>query len=276
MRIWRALGATLAAALIALPVAGCTPAAVLGTGRRAPCAAVFFGVAGSGQGPHFPAPSDVPRGMSRADARDYGPVVARVKDALEVVSGNRLAAARAIAYPATTAAHWASLGGLTGLVASEAIGARHVVAAIRRSYRGGCAERPVLLAGYSQGAEVVVQAVDALPARRRRSVTVALFGNPSFEPGLRGNFPARSANAGVRPTFLGRRAALLLPKAVRRRTIDVCAPGDPVCGVGHPFGGVAGEIDYLVSHMAIHSTAYGTRYADLAARFLWQHRVPMH
>jgi hypothetical protein len=62
---------------------------------------------------------------------------------------------------------------------------------------------------------------------------------------------------------------------VRRRTIDVCAPGDPICGVGHPFGGVAGEIDYIVNHMPIHTSAYGARYARMAARYLWRHRVPM-
>lgn len=213
--------------------------------------------------------------MSRADARNFGPVVARVKDVVQRIAGIRLAAATPIAYPAATAAQWATLDGLTGLVASEAIGARHLVAAIHRSYRRGCADRPALLAGYSQGAEVVVQAVDALPARRQRSATVALIGNPSYQPGLPGDYPARSANAGVRPTFLGARAALLLPAAVRRRTIDVCAPGDPICGVAHPFGGVAGEIDYVLTHMPVHTSAYGPRYARVAAAYLWRHRVPM-
>jgi hypothetical protein len=214
--------------------------------------------------------------MTRADARDYGPVIARVKNDVQRIAGTRLASAAAIDYPATTASHWVTLGGLTGLAASEAIGAHHLDAAIRRSYRGGCAARPVLVAGYSQGAEVVVQAVDALPARRQRSVTVALFGNPSYEPGMRGDFPPGAPNAGVRPTFLGRHAALRLPAAVRRRTIDICAPGDPICGVADPFGGVAGKIDYVVSHLPIHTSAYGTRYARVSAHYLWRHRVPMH
>ena len=275
MRNGRGIGAAIAAALIAVPAAGCSPGSVNGSGHRAPCPAVFFGVAGSGQGPQFPAPADVPRGMTRADARNYGPIVARVKDAVQRVAGPRVAAAKAIDYPAVTAEHWAWLNGLTGLAASEAVGARHLLAAIRRSYRRGCAARPVLVAGYSQGAEVVVQAVDALPARRQRSVTVALLGNPSYEPGLRGDFPAGARDAGVRPTFLGTNAALRLPAAVRRRTIDLCAPGDPVCGVAHSFGGVAGQIDYILAHMPIHTSAYRSRYADMAARYLWRHRVPM-
>lgn len=275
MRTKRAVGAAVAALLIAAPVAGCSPEPVRGFGHRAPCPAVFFGVAGSGQGPRYPAPTDVPRGMSRADARDYGPPVARVKDAVQRVAGPRLATAKAISYPAATASQWGTLAGLTGLATSEAIGVRHLTAAIRRTYRRGCAARPVLLAGYSQGAEVIVQAVDALPKPRQRSVTVALLGNPSYEPLLPGDYPADARNAGIRPTFLGAAAALRLPATVRRNTIDLCAPGDPICGMGHPFGGMAGEIDYLVSHLPIHTSGYGSRYAGVAARFLWRHRIPM-
>lgn len=212
--------------------------------------------------------------MTRRDARNFGPTIARVKTALERVAGRRLAVARAVNYPAATAAHWATLGGLTGLARSEAIGARHLVADIRRTYRLGCEARPVLLAGYSQGAEVVAEAVQHLPARRRRSVTVALLGNPSYEPGLPGDYPRGGTEAGVRPALLGG-SAVTLPSGVRHRTIDICAPHDPVCGVAHEPGGLLGEIGYVIGHLSVHDSAYGSAYATHAARFLWQHRVPM-
>jgi hypothetical protein len=213
--------------------------------------------------------------MTRRDARNFGPVIARVKIDLQQLAGPRLARASAVDYPATTAVHWVSLNGLSGLAASEAVGARHLVAAIRRTYRLGCGARPVLLAGFSQGAEVVAEAVRHLPTRRQRSVTVALLGNPSYEPGIPGDYPHGGTEAGVRPTFLSG-STVTLPSGVRRRTIDICAAGDPVCGVAHEVGGLLGEIAYVMRHLSVHDSAYGPAYAAQAARFLWRHRVPMH
>jgi hypothetical protein len=201
-------------------------------------------------------------------------VVAQVKTALQRLAGRRLAHAHWVTYPAAAAPDWATLAGLTGLAASEALGTRRLLAAIRHSYRNGCGARPVLLAGYSQGAEVVTAAVDRLPAPRQRSVTVALLGNPSFEPGVRGDVPRNSTESGVRPTFLGG-SAITLPASVRRRTIDICAPGDPVCGVAHEVGGTLGEIAYVLQHLPRHTSGYGASYAARAARYLWRHRVPM-
>jgi hypothetical protein len=212
--------------------------------------------------------------MTRSDARNFGPVIARVKDDLQRLGGARIALAQPVDYPATTPAHWVSLTGLTGLDASETTGARHLDAAIRRTYRLGCGSRPVLLAGFSQGAEVVAQAVRHLPARRQRSVTVALLGNPSYEPKLPGDYPRGATDAGIRPTFLGG-SAVSLPSGVRTRTIDICAPGDPVCGVAPEPGGLLGELGYVLGTLSTHDSAYGPAFAAQAARFLWRHRVPM-
>jgi hypothetical protein len=266
-----ALGAT---GILASATA-CTRASVVGAGHRAPCPAVFFGVAGSGEGPRFPTPSAVPPGVSRRDARDFGPLLAEVKGELARFAGPGLASATGLDYPAATASHWLGATGLTGLDASESAGTRALVAAIRHSYGDGCGARPVLLAGYSQGAEVVSRAVDALSPRRRRSITVALFGDPSFEPGRRGDVPADAAAAGIRPTLLAG-SARQLPADVRARTIDVCAPHDPICGVPHSRTGVLGESAYVLEHLATHTSAYlDSGWVARAARFLWQHRVPM-
>jgi hypothetical protein len=89
-----------------------------------------------------------------------------------------------------------------------------------------------------------------------------------------GDYPGHTLAAGIRPTF-GAGAAFALPADVRRRTIDVCAPGDPVCGVDPKLTGLFARISWVLEHVKIHDEAYafaGTRYALAAARFLWQHR----
>lgn len=266
---WRRAG--LAAALLA---AGCTTS-VAGTGRLAPtCPAVFFGVAGSGQGVHNPAPAAVPPGVSAGDALRYGTTVGLLKADLARVAGRRLARAEAVDYPAVPVSQYIGPDGLTAdLDASEAQGVRSLVAGIRAATTGACATRPVLLSGYSQGAEVVVRAVSALSPDRRGHVAVALFGNPSYQPGLVGDYPGHTAAAGLRPTF--RHTAFTLPPDVRARTLDVCAPGDPVCGVDPALHTVLGRVAWVLHHVDVHEDAYAfgaAGYARTAAEFLWQHR----
>ena len=267
---WRA-----ALAGVGLLAAGCT-STVTGHGSTAPtCPAVFFGVAGSGQGLQNPPPTVVPPGVSAADARRYGTTVALLKTDLIKAASGGIAAATSIDYPAIAVDRYIGPGGLTGdLDTSEARGVRALVAAIRQSYRGGCDTRPVLLSGYSQGAEVVIRAVNRLRPAQQQHVTVALFGNPSFQPGTIGDFPAGGAAQGIRPTF--EHVSFTLPPDVRRRTIDVCAPGDPVCGVDPAASTVLGRVASVLGHVRIHADAYafGTAgYAATAAAFLWRHRT---
>jgi hypothetical protein len=148
------------------------------------------------------------------------------------------------------------------------------VTAIRAARRGQCAGRAVLLSGYSQGAEVVIRAVGRLTPAERAKASVALFGNPSYQPGQPGDFPGASDAAGIRPAFT-RGAAFTLPADVRSRTIDVCAPGDPVCGVD-PNLKFLDRISWVIGHAKIHENAYASGRQGLtkrAAQFLWQHRA---
>lgn len=258
-----------------LVLAGCS-ASVTGEGRVAPtCPAVFFGVAGSGQGVHNPGPAAVPPGLSADDALQYGTTVGLLKTLLARLAGRQLARAEAVDYPAIPVSRYLGPGGLTAdLDASEAQGVQALLGLIRRATAGTCARRPVLLAGYSQGAEVVVRTVAALSVDERASVSVALFGNPSYQPGVPGDFPGHTQAAGIRPTF--RHVAYTLPPDVRARTLDVCAPGDPVCGVDPTLRSLLGRVTWVLDHVKIHEDAYafGTAgYALLAARFLWQHRT---
>lgn len=259
---------------LGLLTAACT-STVAGHGTlHAACAPVFFGVAGSGQGPQNPPPANVPAGVSQADADRYGTTVGLLKTELTRMAGHRLASAAAIDYPAIPVDEYIGAAGLSGtLDVSETLGVRRLVAAIRVSYRGGCNGRPVLLAGYSQGAEVVTRAVDRLTSLQQSGVTVALLGNPSHLPHLPGNYPASSAASGIRPAFES--GAYRLPPAVRMHTIDICAAGDPVCGVDPSLKTFFGKIDYVLSHAKIHGEAYafGSQgYTRVGAQYLWRHR----
>jgi hypothetical protein len=235
---------------------------------------VFFGVPGSGQGLRHPPPSALPAGVSRTVAHAYGTAIGLVRTLLGKQAGSRLAAAHAIDYPATALQNWFGTGGQpTNLDASEAQGTRTLLNAITSAEQGSCVGRPVLLAGYSQGAEVVIRAVNALSPDQRVGVVVALFGNPSYEPGQTGDYPGTVIARGVRPSFTG--TGYALPLDVRARTIDVCASGDPVCAMNPAARTDGDRLGYLIRHAGTHASAYAfdhPRYAELAARFLWQHR----
>jgi hypothetical protein len=261
------------AAVAVLLAAGCS-ATVSGTGQvGAACAPVFFGVAGSGQGVENPPPAGRPAGVSEADADQYGTAIGLLKTDLVRRAAGRLAATEAIDYPAISIEHYAGAAGLTGnLDLSEGIGVRNLARAIMASERGRCLGRPVLLAGYSQGAEVVIRAVNALTPQQRSGVAVAMFGNPSYQPGVLGDYPGGTVARGIRPSFRG--VAYALPADVRARTLDVCAPGDPVCGMDPRRTTIIGKLAYIIDNANVHITAYAfgsAGYAAKAAAFLWRY-----
>lgn len=268
--------------LLASAAVGCTsgstttsPTSVDGTGSTRPtCRPVFFGVPGSAEGIENAPPRVVPPAVSRADARRYGATIGLLKTELTALAGPRLASTKAIDYPAIPlTASLSPLEFLAKLAASEQHGVTALASAIRRSYAAGCAARPVLVAGYSQGAEVVIQAVDRLTAAQQARVAVVLFGNPSYLPNLPGDFPGGKRVAGVRPS-LGQRA-FRLPASVRSRTLDVCAPADGVCGVDPRRHRGFGALAYVLTHLDAHDRAYAFEhdgYVRHAAHFLWAHR----
>jgi hypothetical protein len=270
----RVRGLAALAAVVAALTTGCSTTTE-GHGRaEAQCAPVFFGVPGSGQGLLNNASGAAAAGVSAADAKRYGSTVGRLKTELVAVAGGGLAKTASIDYPAIPVIRYIGAGGLTAdLDLSEGKGATTLVRAIRATQQGSCGTRAVLLSGYSQGAEVVIQAVNRLSTAEKSRVSVALFGNPSYQPGQPGDFPGGSDAAGIRPTFTNG-AAFTLPTDVRARTIDVCAPGDPVCGVD-PKLTFFDRISWVIGHVKIHENAYSSGEQGLtktAAKFLWQHR----
>jgi hypothetical protein len=197
-----------------------------------------------------------------------------LKTKLVALAGSRLATAHAVSYPATALPNWFGADGRpTGLNASEAAGAQALVTSIRDAEGGRCLGRPVLVAGYSQGAEVVIRAVNALSPQQQAGVAVVLFGNPSYLPGVVGDYPGTVHARGLRPSITG--VAYTLPTSVRRRTLDICAPGDPVCGMNPAAKSESAQLAYLTQYSYVHASAYAfgsSGYARLGAQFLWQHR----
>ena len=195
-------GRATAAALLLL-TAGCSTT-VTGHGAHAlTCAPVFFGVPGSGQGVLNPAPGGRPAGITADDARRYGTSVARVKNVLLATAGTHAVSARAVDYPAISTEKYLGVTGLSrALEVSEKKGVAVLRADLRRAYRNGCRNRPVLLAGYSQGAEVVIRTVRGLAPAQRAARDARAARQSELPPraagGLPGGLPGLGAAADVR------------------------------------------------------------------------------
>jgi hypothetical protein len=160
-----------------------------------------------------------------------------------------------------------------GLGKSEATGEQNLTNLIN-TYRGqaaaaGCPNAPMLLAGYSQGAEVVIRTVDALPAATRKTVAVALVGDPSFRPGLASDYNLNSGTAlkGIRPSLLVGQS-YNMASDVAGRTEDICAASDPICA--YHASEIAGLIDGSSAHYNyVNLTSGGISLVQRAANFLW-------
>jgi hypothetical protein len=195
-------------------------------------------------------------------------------------AGQKLRNSAILSYPAvqwykyvkpSLSLNWNNLG------KSEATGEKNLLAEINTdraaATKAGCPNAPILLAGYSQGAEVVVRTVDALPQAVRNTVSVALLGNPSFSPGAAGDLDLNTSPGlrGIRPSFaLGQKYTLT--SDVLKRTIDICAASDPICAYH------VSEVPALATGTSAHYhyvilTHNGTTLTDYAANSLWAHRA---
>ena len=135
----------------------------------------------------------------------------------------------AIDYPAVAAlfvhpnlsSTWRTLEG------SEVKGVAAMRAAIVRAHQG-CSGRPILLAGYSQGADVVTRTVNALSVSEQSSVSVGMLGSPNFLPYKTGDLGTYNhGRRGIRQSF--HQTTFRLSENVLHRSVDVCLNGDSVC-----------------------------------------------
>jgi hypothetical protein len=203
----------------------------------------FIGGRGSGQSP-------------RGDGGDYGPanryglgpLIYSVYDQLAGLVGRDQIAAYGVHYPAV---------GLTGSLPEylKLLGAflrGKWVGAYRDSVRAGTADtlahlrerRRVcgaatrfILAGYSQGAQAVGDALQGMTDAERASVAAAvLFGDPYFN--------ARSASSMATDAdhngFLGVRGEW--PASLAGKVFSYCRPHDPICGISRRVP-IAGHVD---------------------------------
>ena len=233
-----------------------------------PCSASFIGVPGSGQAK---ANSSVEMTTVQAWVTSYAGR-----------AGQKLRNSAILSYPAVQwytyvkpnlSLHWNNLG------TSEATGEKNLLAKINAdraaATKAGCLGAPILLAGYSQGAEVVIRTVDALPQTVRNTISVALLGNSSFTPGAAGDLDLNTSSGlrGIRPSFLlGQKYTLT--SDVLKRTIDICVASDPICA--YHVSEVPGLLPplYTSAHYHYVSLTYGgIPLAQYAAIILWGHRV---
>ena len=205
---------------LAAGVAGAMASSSPASAAVQPCSPSFIGVPGSGE--------------SNTHSPTISAVLATV-NADAAKAGVQLRNSTLLPYPAVRPSQYVTFSSINinNLGKSEASGESNLMALIT-AYRAastaaGCPGAPILLAGYSQGAEVVIRTVDALPLAVRNTITIALLGNPSFKPGLSQDFDLSStAYQGVRPSLLhGQRYNL--KSDVISRTIDLCAASDPIC-----------------------------------------------
>ena len=244
-------------AAIGLPIARSSAATL--TPSAAACAPSFIGVPGSGQTATSGAEMLAVQRSVEADAES---------------AGLTLRADQIVSYPAVPWYRFAA-DKLNALGVSEVAGEQSLLADISDdhalSVAAGCPQASILLAGYSQGAEVVVRAVDSLSAATAATISVALVGNPSFVVSQPGDLDlnTRLRYFGIRPKLTGKKYTLRAD--VLPRTIDICAASDPICA--YHLSEIPGLIDGRSSHYHYASLTYrGSTLTEVAAVALWSHR----
>jgi cutinase len=102
-----------------------------------------------------------------------------------------------------------------------------------------CPNTRMVLGGYSQGAAVIDLSTSAMPPQVADHVAaVALFGNPSS------GFSSMLSGGGPLPTI----SPLYGPK-----TIDLCAPDDPICSAG---ANIMAHVSYVQSGMTSQAATF--------------------
>ncbi|HEY1619100.1 MAG TPA: cutinase family protein [Streptosporangiaceae bacterium] len=219
--------ATAVAAVVATVTAGASPSQAA-AGQAKGCApAVFYGVKGSAE---------------NSSSASMGPTISTLASLLKTdLAGSVRMTVVPVSYPAVSALA-AIDGGLfngTNYQASRDKG----VAALSSLVIGQlvkCPDTRLVLAGYSQGADVVGKYLaSGLPSLVTSHIAgVAMLGDPRFNPAST-SIDAGSFNPKYGPIFgkfpllpaehhaEGRRK--LLPAALRGATISVCDKGDMIC-----------------------------------------------
>ncbi|GAC1369722.1 MAG: hypothetical protein NVSMB39_1880 [Candidatus Saccharimonadales bacterium] len=175
--------------------------------------AKFFGVRGSGE--------------KQSDFQGYGETVGMITGALQIVTpGLKTEAINYRAIPVAPQHFTYS----QDYVNSVERGVQKLLRGLRQYFRD-CPHAYALVAGYSQGAEVVDQAYGRLSYQERLHISsVTLFGDPRFNPDQtlvdQGDFSARYQ--GIDVAVLGDLKGTV-PAGWEARVHSYCTLGDPIC-----------------------------------------------
>lgn len=194
------------------PVLGSPPP---GPGTPSNCPiAKFFGVRGSGE--------------TSSDGGGYGTTVESFEETLN--DAVHFLQDQPINYPAIAVGYaWQDYG--TAYANSVAAGISALQTALITFWHK-CPTSNVILAGYSQGAQVAGDVADTLTSSQRNLVAaVTLFGDPRFNPG---QGAVDVSATGYDPTLKGiyqfaNPTMRHVPTDLEPRFQSYCLPGDPIC-----------------------------------------------
>ena len=184
---------------------------------------VFVGARGIGE-----APQSV--GWNSSDPNgNLGPMLSSLFGVLQQRFPAVHFGSEGVDYRPVPSSVWSSPPSVSTLVSSANSGAQSFVGLIRATITA-CPNVRMIVAGYSEGAWLLHQALNALaPADLGHIVAVAAYGDPGYDPTARyGYGPATSPSWPGVGTALDR-AHSSFPASLLPVTADVCRVGDPIC-----------------------------------------------
>jgi len=169
-------------------------------------------------------------------------VVDRVTEILGI--GHRTVAVQALDYPAIDLARTLGFALFDGRYSASVAAGADALAATIAAEGAACPETVFALVGYSQGAQVIKESAARLPSGRIAALALIADPTSAISDSVVRIGTERIDDGSLRP--------IPLPSRYLRRTIDVCADGDPFCGSGRLIFGA-------------HSRGYGPSLANPAA-----------
>ena len=169
-------------------------------------------------------------------------------DSLRSQIGSRSLGVYAVNYPATE--------DFTNSASAGAVDARAHV----QSVAANCPNTRIVLGGYSQGA-LVVDLITALP------VSIAGFTPAPMAPDVANHVAAVVVFGNPADRFIGAPLTSVSPE-YGAKTIDLCAPGDPVCSPGGGMTTPTHDEMFSDAHLSYVKTGMASQGAAFAASHL--------
>jgi hypothetical protein len=214
----------------------------------------FFGVRGSGE--------------TASDGDGYGTTVQGFEQTLATLVPGL--SATPIDYPAVPVGYTGVFYYKNTYKNSVAAGENTLQTALL-AFWSKCPQTYVMLAGYSQGAQVAGDVADTLTeARRARIAAVALFGDPRFNPG---QSQVDVSGTGYNPKLEGiyqfaDKQMRQVPTDLVPRVHSYCLEGDPICNYKLQYAVTCGLYSSLCPHLFYQELGYPSDAANWAAGLL--------